>query len=161
MMLEKYHFFYGGPFSQWYPSKFTFKSVNFNCAEQAMMYSKAILFKDFEAVEKILKSTLPEEQKKFGRKVKNYSEEIWNEERYDTVCQLNKAKFDQNKKLREILIGTENKIIVEASPYDKIWGIGLSKENALSINPSNWPGTNLLGKALTQIRNDIINENNI
>ena len=150
-----YVFFYGGPFSQWYNCWFEIDKIKYNCAEQYMMASKARCFKDVETLAKILRSLSPETQKKLGRRVKNYNEEIWDKVRYYFVVKGNYAKFSQNKELKEALLSTENKILVEASPYDCIWGIGLSLENPDKFDESKWRGTNLLGKALMEVREKI------
>jgi ribA/ribD-fused uncharacterized protein len=129
--------------------------VEFSCAEQYMMYRKADLFGDKETALKVLNSRHPREMKAFGRVVKNFSSEQWDLVKYQIVKKGNALKFAQNPKLLEKLIETGDTILVEASPYDRIWGIGLSEDDPRALNESTWNGQNLLGKALTEIRNEL------
>lgn len=154
-MEKEYTFFWNGPFSQWYPSPFTVDGIPFTHAEQYMMYCKAKLFNDTEIMEKVLASTDPKEQKGLGRKVKNFDAQKWDRVARKVVYDGNYNKFKQNPKLLKQLLDTKGTTLVEASPYDTIWGIGLSEENAKKISPSNWPGKNWLGLTLTQLRDDI------
>lgn len=158
-MDNKYTFFYGGVFSQWHTSKFKIFNIRFNNAEQWMMYSKAMLFKDLDAADKILKSSTPREQKFLGRKVRNFNQQKWENVARDIVYKGNMAKFKQNKHLTPILLNTYPTILVEASPYDNIWGIGISINDASNTDPLYWPGKNWLGLTLTKVRDDIIREN--
>lgn len=155
-MNKEYTFFWSGPFSQWYPSKFTVDGRTFNCAEQFMMYHKAIYFGDTEIAEQVMKTTSPKEQKKLGRQVKKFDAEKWNEVAKAFVYTGNMEKFKQNPHLQDILVATEGTTLVEASPFDKIWGIGLNEEDALNTPASKWPGTNWLGEVLTSLRDNII-----
>ena len=161
METDKYVFFFGHKensllthyFSQWYKCNFTNSNgTEFSSAEQYMMYKKALLFGDKEIAQKIINSDDPAEVKALGRKVKNYSESKWNEYKYKIVVRGNKLKFSQNKKLLKRLLETGNKLLVEASPYDKIWGIGLTAIDACKIPQNKWPGQNLLGLALGEVR---------
>ena len=154
-MHDKFVFFYGGYLSQWYPSKFKIDDIEYNCAEQYMMAMKATYFSDFEALEKIMSSDEPSEQKAIGRTVKNFDREAWDAVSRGYVYQANIAKFKQNEKLKEYLISTGDKELVEASPYDKIWGIGLSMDNPDILDKSKWKGTNWLGETLMKVRQDI------
>lgn len=158
-MSEKFTFFWGGPFSQWHPC--TFKdhtlSTTFNCAEQYMMAGKAITFGDSDTLQKIMHSNSPREQKKLGRKVKGFDEGKWNGVAKDIVYKGNMFKFLQNKELRNLLLATEGTLLVEASPYDKIWGIGLKENDPKALDRATWRGKNWLGEVLTQVREDIIN----
>lgn len=154
-LLEKYHFFWSGPLSQWSVCKFTMRGIGYNCAEQAMMHMKAVKFNDFEMAERILSSCNPGEQKNLGRQVRNYNDIIWSEHRYDIVLEISKAKFNQSERHKEILMSTNDKEIVEASPYDTIWGIGMGVNEAMKTDPMDWKGYNLLGQALTQTRNNM------
>jgi ribA/ribD-fused uncharacterized protein len=155
----KYVFFYGGIFSQWAACDFihTQLNVRVNCAEQAMMLSKAKTFNDMERYECILKSENPRAQKAMGRNIQNYDEKIWSEVRYNIVKQVNYDKFTQNKGWKELLLLTDPYLLVEASPTDRIWGIGMGEDNPDLLKIGNW-GQNLLGMAITEVRNMIINE---
>lgn len=154
--MQKYTFFWSGPFSQWAKSKFTTDGQTFNTAEQYMMYSKAKLFEDEEIATKILATSNPRVQKMLGRQVRGFDAEVWQVAAVDVVYKGNYAKFTQNPKLMKCLLATEGTVLVEASPYDKIWGIGLGENDARRIPPKQWPGTNLLGLVLTQLREDLI-----
>ena len=155
---EDYVFFWSGPFSNWHPSKFSMENsklqvIKFNRAEQAMMYFKAELFGDEDSMGKIMRTNDPSLQKKIGRAVANYDEEVWKEKRYNIVFQLLVEKFKQNSDLKTILLNTGDKCIVECSPYDKIWGIGMGVDQYPEIlDKSNWKGENLLGEILMNVR---------
>lgn len=142
-----------GLFSQWFISEFSIELVKFNCCEQYMMWSKAMLFNDTQTACKIMLEKIPRKQKSLGRKVKNFNPTIWEQNRERIVCTANYAKFTQNIRLEKILLSTEDKIICEASPNDSIWGIGTSEKNAKQGAP--WKGQNLLGNAIMSVR-DII-----
>ena len=138
--------------SQWYPSPFKIKGINYHTAEHWMMASKARLFSDNNSLDIILASTDPKTAKAQGRKVKNFDPKIWNDKSRYLVTEGNLAKFSQNKNLADFLLSTNQKIIVEASPFDKIWGIGLAASNEKAKNPNTWNGTNILGFALMDVR---------
>lgn len=153
---QKYYFFWQGVLSQWKLSFFKNKQgITFNCCEQYMMWRKAILFDDKYTANLILSSASPKEQKQLGRKVKNFDPFRWDQFKREIVYQGNHIRAQQDSSFRTTLISTGNKIIVEASPYDRIWGIGYKESDALK-NINNW-GENLLGKALMKVRNDIPN----
>ena len=145
-------------FSQWYSCKFVVDKITYHTAEQYMMAQKALLFNDDEIFHKIMSSKSPKEYKELGRKIKNFSDSKWNENKYQIILKGNIAKFSQNKKLKVFLLNTGTKILVEASPYDKIWGIGLSADQENIKNPLTWNGENLLGFALMEVR-DLLNKN--
>ncbi len=126
--------------------------ARYNCAEQYMMAQKALLFKDIEAHDDIMKTLSPRQQKMRGREIKNFDQKTWDENRLSIVLGANSAKFTQNFDLMLYLLGTGDKPIVEASPEDKIWGIGLSANDPLAQNRETWKGANLLGECLTQVR---------
>ena len=107
-------------FSQWFPCKFVDNGVVYKTAEHYMMAAKARLFDDNEILELILEAHSPNEAKSLGRKVKNFNSEIWDYHKYQIVIQANQLKFSQNQDFKEFLLSTEDKVIVEASPYDKI-----------------------------------------
>lgn len=138
--------------SQWYSSSFTDGNIVYNCAEQFMMAEKAKLFNDAEMRKQILSSIQPKEMKEFGRCVKNFDKTKWDNECYDIVKKGNIFKFSQNKQLWNYLKETKDRILVEASPRDKIWGIGMGKLNENVENPLMWHGKNLLGFVLTEVR---------
>ena len=150
-----YMFFWGGMFSNWYISddQFTVDGITYNCGEQYMMYQKAMTFNDKETAKKILDEIVPNEQKKLGRLVKNYNDSTWNRVRYNIVKRGLFAKFSQNENLKEYLLKYKGYQIVEASPYDRIWGIGYYEQDAIN-NINNW-GENLLGKILTELAQEI------
>ena len=148
-------YFWGGEFSQWYPSIFEIDGVSYNCAEQYMMEQKAVLFGDTKMMGRIMTTKSPREQKAFGRKVKDFDATKWEAVAYDIVVRANIAKFSQNPELLKILLNTENREIVEASAEDTIWGIGLSPWDPLRFDKKNWKGTNLLGKAIMDAREEL------
>ena len=139
-------------FSQWYEIEFEVDGHKFNCAEQYMMAQKAWLFKDIEIFGKILDATDPKEIKALGREVKSFVPKIWNQHKFEIVVKGNLGKFGDNPELKDFLLSTGDKILVEASPYDKIWGIGMSEDHEKVENPSEWNGQNLLGFALMEVR---------
>jgi len=143
-------------FSQWWGASFTVNEKKYLTAEHWMMAQKALLFDDNEIFEEILSTELPKEVKKLGRLVKNFDPTIWNEKKYEIVLKGNIEKFSQNESLKNHLLSTNDKIIVEASPYDRIWGIGMSKGNTKCQDPKTWRGQNLLGFALMETRDIII-----
>jgi ribA/ribD-fused uncharacterized protein len=155
-MNEEYYFFWSEtPFSQWARSKFIVDGITYNCAEQYMMAAKARMFGDKDKEADIMEATHPREQKQLGRQVKGFHSERWDNVARDVVYEGNKAKFTQNKRMKEQLLETHPKILVEASPYDKIWGIGLSAKDAQNTPPDSWPGKNWLGEVLTNLRDDL------
>jgi ribA/ribD-fused uncharacterized protein len=119
------------------------------------MAGKARLFNDHEILEQILKAETPNQAKSLGRKVRNFDPKIWNENKYEIVKQGNFLKFSQNEKFKEFLLSTDDTILVEASPYDKIWGIGMLETNAKAKDPTQWNGENLLGFALMEVRDEL------
>ena len=164
LVTDKHVFFW----SEW-PSNFCKTSFVWNkfgeqnhffCTEQAFMWAKAKFFKDEETAKKILEVVDdPMTCKNFGRKVKNYVDKEWDKVRYEMMYEVNLARFSQDKKLQEKLLDPnfDGKTFVEASPYDGIWGIklGLKTPEHILDNEDNWNGRNLLGKALTDVRNSI------
>ncbi len=144
------------PFSQWHPVQFVVRGQRFTCAEQYMMYGKAVLFGDMEVAGSIVASRSPKTQKALGRKVKGFEESRWRSERERIVYEGNHAKFTQNEALLETLLATAGTELVEASPTDRIWGVGLSEEDSRIHDPALWRGQNLLGKVLTRLREDLL-----
>jgi len=149
---SKFHFFWDGICSQWHPSEFAVDNRTFNSAEQYMMACKAQLFGDETKLKAIMESDSPKVQKAIGRTVENFDPKIW-----DTVSQLvvfkaNIAKFTQNPDMRDFLLSTDDKIIVEASPYDKIWGVAMGEDDPDICDPQKWRGRNLLGVVCMEVR---------
>ena len=139
-------------FSQWWPSPFELEGQVYPTAEHWMMASKARLFRDAEALEKILASDSPAKAKKLGRTVRGFDDARWKEARFELVTRGNVAKFSSGPELRAYLLGTGETILVEASPRDTIWGIGLSASSTSARDPAKWRGSNLLGFALVRTR---------
>ncbi|MCA9071973.1 MAG: NADAR family protein [Planctomycetaceae bacterium] len=139
-------------FSQWFASPFTIEDIFYLTAEHWMMAGKARLFGDDESIEKILKAHDPKSAKALGRKVKKFDDAVWQENARRLVTEGNIAKFSQNDDLKEFLLGTGDVVLVEASPYDRIWGIGLKAKDERAKHPSTWEGQNLLGFALMDVR---------
>ncbi len=138
--------------SQWYPSVLRIDEIVYPSAEHYMMAEKARIFNDERVREKILESTDPASVKQSGRKIKGFNEEVWREHRFEIVYNANEAKFSQNANLKEFLMSTVDKVLVEASPHDKIWGTGMDSNHKDILNPHKWRGLNLLGFALMQVR---------
>ena len=134
------------------------ESISFNCAEQAMMFHKALFFKDKDIADKILNEKNPKIQKDLGRTVKNYDDAKWNKHRFAAIKRINKFKFEQNPHLKEFLLSTGNLILAEAAFWDRVWGIGLSADNPLAHDVSTWQGQNLLGRVLMSVREDLNHE---
>jgi ribA/ribD-fused uncharacterized protein len=160
----EYLFFWGhkgknvnrtGAFSQWYDGdSFKHGAFVYPTAEHYMMHRKACLFEDFKTGDKILAADHPKDAKRFGREVKNFDPKVWDEHKFNIVREGNICKFMQNRALMDVLVSTGDKVLVEASPYDRIWGIGLSVRDNSDIisNCNKWRGENLLGFALMQVR---------
>ncbi len=142
--------------SQWWQCEFEVDGLLFRSAEHWMMAEKARLFGDEEHFEKILRAVSPAEAKKLGRTVRGFQAEVWDEQKYDIVRTGNLHKFEQNELLKTFLLTAKSRILVEASPYDKIWGIGLHEQDQGVENPYNWDGQNLLGFALMEVREDLL-----
>jgi ribA/ribD-fused uncharacterized protein len=156
--MEQFTFFWSGPFSNWHPSPFEIEDIWYNCSEQYMMAEKARLFGDSETLGKIMASPDPSDQKRYGREVQGFVKEKWDAVAKGVVYRGCRAKFTQNPDLKAILLATAGTTLVEASPEDRIWGIGLRKTDSRSKDRSKWLGTNWLGETLTKIREDILKE---
>jgi len=139
-------------FSQWYPAPFVVAGVSYATAEHFMMAQKAALFGDEQVRSRVLAATNPGAAKALGRSVHGFDEALWVAHRFDIVVQGNQAKFSQNPALSEFLQNTSERVLVEASPVDRIWGIGLSQDHPDAAHPERWLGLNLLGFALMQVR---------
>ncbi len=141
--------------SQWFITDFVIDGITYNCCEKRMMHQKAIKFGDLETASLILNENEPSEHKKLGRLVKNFSKDEWDTVADDVVFNANLAKFSQNEHLKKLLLDTGDKIIVECSPYDDIWGNGLNITNTLQTPEKDWKGTNRLGKAIMRVRDEL------
>jgi ribA/ribD-fused uncharacterized protein len=139
-------------FSQWYESIFRLNDELYRTAEHYMMVRKARLFDDEDAAKAILAAATPNAAKSLGRRVRGFSEQRWLDHREEIVFTGNLAKFGQNSGLRKFILESAHAVLVEASPVDPIWGIGLAQEDSSAQIPSAWPGLNLLGFALMKVR---------
>lgn len=162
---DDFVFFWNGPFSNWYPSRFSMKTPygpkTFNCSEQAMMYYKAMMFGDEATAKLIMKSTSPREQKALGRQVKNFNKQKWDNQCVPIVTEIVKAKFASDIDLFVTLMETEEREIVEASPVDEIWGVGLAEDNPNILDKTKWRGKNYLGICLMNARKQLKEEQNV
>jgi ribA/ribD-fused uncharacterized protein len=139
-------------FSQWYPSPFTVDGVSYPTAEHWMMAGKARLFGDADAERRVLAAPHPKAAKAIGRQVRGFVERRWLDERFELIVRGNVAKFEQHAAMGEFLLGTGDRVLVEASPVDRIWGIGLAADDERAGDPELWRGLNLLGFALMETR---------
>ncbi|GHF21285.1 NADAR family protein [Streptomyces werraensis] len=138
--------------SQWWPSPFTVDGVEYATAEHWMMAAKARLFDDTEGERRVLAAGHPSEAKKAGRLVRGFDEEIWRRERFGIVVEGSVHKFAAHGELRSFLLNTGDRVLVEASPVDRVWGIGLAADAEAANDPNRWRGPNLLGFALMEAR---------
>lgn len=141
-----------GCLSQWWPAPFTLGGHEFPTAEHYMMWSKAMLFGDTATAKRILTAAHPHRAKTLGRQVRTFDQSVWETRRYAIVVDGSVAKFGQHAGLCSYLLGTGERILVEASPLDRIWGIGLAADDPRAGDPAQWQGLNLLGFALMQAR---------
>lgn len=142
-------------FSQWWESAFIVDGIEYQSAEHWMMAKKALLFNDEVIFNKIIVTKSPAEAKKLGREVQNYNDEIWLQNRYAIVKEGNFHKFSQHADLKEFLLSTADRVLVEASPVDAIWGIGMASDHHDVHHPEKWRGLNLLGFALMEVRDEL------
>lgn len=142
-------------FSQWWKTPFQIDIHEYCCMEQYMMAEKARLFEDKETRKLILNETEPKAIKALGRQVKGFDQKMWDKYKYSIVLNGNYIKFIQNRELLYYLLSTGSKVLVEASPYDTIWGIGMQETDDQAHNPCLWKGGNLLGFALMEVRNEL------
>ncbi|QES44140.1 DUF1768 domain-containing protein [Streptomyces venezuelae] len=138
--------------SQWWPSPFTVDGVEYATAEHWMMAAKARLFGDADAERAVLAARTPAEAKKAGRLVRDFDDAIWVRERFGIVVAGSTHKFASDPALRDFLVATGQRVLVEASPLDRIWGIGLAADDPRAEAPEKWRGPNLLGFALMEAR---------
>jgi ribA/ribD-fused uncharacterized protein len=153
---ERFTFFWGGPFSQWYKAAFTVDGQIYNTAEQYMMAGKARLFGDDDILGQILATKAADRQKRLGRMVRGFDAEVWNVSARDIVYRGNRAKFTTHRDLLQTLFDTEGTSLVEASPTDIIWGIGLAADAEDAKDRTKWLGTNWLGETLQRLRDDLL-----
>lgn len=162
----KYLFFWGhraqrdgslgpGCLSQWWPAPFVLDGVRYASAEHYMMAGKARLFGDDSTAAKILAAPEPAAAKALGRQIRSFDENTWKAHRFDLVVAANTAKFGQHPDLRAYLLATSSRVLVEASPVDRIWGIGLRADDPRAGDPARWRGLNLLGFALMRARTQL------
>ncbi|MFD7918577.1 NADAR family protein [Streptomyces sp. NPDC059740] len=160
---EKFLYFWGhaprrdgrvgpGCLSQWWPAPFTVDGVRYATAEHWMMAGKARLFGDADAEQRALAAGHPRDAKEAGRGVRGFDEAAWRAHRYALVVTGNIHKFGRHPDLREYLLTTGDRVLVEASPTDRVWGIGLARTDPRSEDVAQWRGENLLGFALMAAR---------
>ncbi|MBT2492560.1 NADAR family protein [Streptomyces sp. ISL-96] len=147
-----------GCLSQWWPVEFTEDGHTYRSAEHYMMSHKGWLFGDDETAAKILQARTPGEAKALGRQVADFDEATWREHRYGIVVRGSIAKFGQHSALLHYLLATRNRVLVEASPLDPVWGIGLAADDVRAASPTTWRGLNLLGFALMDAREVLLAE---
>ena len=153
--------FQKGPLSQWYGAYrsenggFVYDTIRYNCAEQWMMARKAYTFNDFDSLSDIMKSKDPKEQKALGRKVQGYDQEIWDSKKKRIVYMGNVLKFSQSPYLFKFLNNTKGLTLVEAAPWDKVWGCGTGPDDERTFKIEDWQGENLLGRILMKVRESI------
>lgn len=155
---ERFTFFWSGPFSQWHRSPFQIDGTLYVTAEQYMMAGKARLFGDDDALARILATDEPREQKALGRRVRGFEEARWNAAARDIVFTGNRAKFTTHRDLLQLLLETEGTMLVEASPLDTVWGIGMAADNPAARDRASWQGANWLGEVLTRLRDTLLAE---
>lgn len=141
--------------SQWYVSPFELDGIVYKTAEHFMMAEKARLFGDTEILPEVIAAKHPSDVKMLGRRIRGFDDRLWKTHRFDIVVRGNTAKFGQNESLKDFLLSTGDRVLVEASPKDGIWGIGLAENDPDSRNPYKWRGLNLLGFALMETRKRI------
>lgn len=152
---DKYVFFWSGIYSNWHPAPFTIDGATYNCSEQYLMVEKARLFGDSTMEARIMSAVDPADQKRYGRMVQGFDKTKWEANARKIMYKGLYAKFKQNLALKQALLATGDRTMVEASPEDRIWGIGVHWKNDKVDDPKNWRGTNWLGETLTQVRDDI------
>lgn len=147
--------FWAGPLSNWHKASFVIDGITYNCVEQHMMAEKAREFDDPNSEQLIMSNPNPREQKMLGRKVKNFDPTVWTDCCLERCLPGIQAKFDQNESLAGLLLATGTKVIAEASPYDRIWGIGLGPDDIRARDQTQWDGTNFLGELLMVVRDKL------
>ncbi|QGZ67035.1 NADAR family protein [Paraburkholderia acidisoli] len=152
--IGNYTAFFGADdvFSNWHRCKFAYHGYAFTSVEQFMMFAKAKLFCDEASARAVLATHDPRAQKALGRKVAGFDLAIWEARRESIVFVGCREKFAQNRALRSVLLASDPTVLVEASPWDLIWGVGLDAKDPAIADPAKWRGHNLLGKTLMQVR---------
>lgn len=150
-----------GYLSNWYKCSFTVANITYTSVEQYMMYSKAVLFGDTIAAQRIMQTNDVAQIKLYGRSVRNYVDEVWSDARYEVVHKAVYAKFAQNEPLKQLLLATGNALLAECAVSDRIWGIGLAMYDPDRLNISHWKGLNLLGRVLMQTRGELHSEGRV
>lgn len=145
-----------GCLSQWWPASFTVNGETYASAEHYMMAAKALLFDDTEMAKRIRDASHPKAAKDLGRQIRGFDEQTWSQRRSELVVAGNLAKFGQHPDLRDFLLTTDGRVLVEASPVDRIWGIGLAADHEHATSPQHWRGLNLLGFALMEVRHQLL-----
>ncbi|GAB3951188.1 NADAR family protein [Kribbella albertanoniae] len=145
-------------FSQWFPAPFVVDGVRYPTAEHWMMAGKARLFGDDVALEAVRAARNAGAAKAAGRAVRNFDEATWREHRMGLVVDGSIHKFNAHPELRDYLVGTGSRVLVEASPVDRVWGIGLAAKDEAASTPARWRGTNLLGFALMAARDYLVGQ---
>ncbi|NUY06245.1 NADAR family protein [Paraburkholderia youngii] len=155
--VDNFTLFFGADdaLSNWHPCRFSYHGVDFTSVEQFMMFSKAKLFGDENAAAAILAARHPKDQKAIGRGMKGFDLATWEGKRESIVYVGCREKFSQNPGLRSLLLATAPTELVEASPYDRIWGVGLGERDPPILDKANWRGTNLLGITLMKVRDTL------
>lgn len=154
---KPYVFFYGGPYSNWFMQPFEYNGKTYNCSEQYMMEMKAIVFGDAEIAKQVMEAKSPDVQKRLGRLVAGFNPDHWLGVCEELMVPALVAKFTSAEWLKETILNSGDATLVEASPYDKIWGVGLSRLDPAILDETKWRGANLLGKVLMAAR-EIIKE---
>ena len=168
---DTHHFFWKSKLSQWSKATFTeaknlvdvlpFAEVTYCCVEQYMMMHKALIMGDIDTAAAILITEDPAIHQALGRQIKGFDQELWDRTKYGVVLRGNLLRFRQNKEHRDLLFATYPRQLVEASPHDLIWGVGLEENNHMIDDPENWKGENLLGKVLTEVRDVLMHEEGV
>lgn len=152
---ENYHFFYKSKLSQWHMVDFKVDGIIYCCCEQFMMSQKSLLMGDIDSHYNIMKSRSPAEHQRFGREVKYFNNDLWDKNKINIVHKGNYHRFTQSDECLKLLLDTFPKLLVEASPIDRVYGVGLSANDPLINDSKNWKGVNLLGQILTLVRTEI------
>ena len=152
---EQFVFFWKDFVGQWTIDPFFDLGVEYCCTEQYMMHRKALLFKDYRIAAVIMETTSPKEMQRLGRMIANYDQKKWDECKFAIVLNGNRLRFGQNPSSAQRLCFYDSERYVEASPYDKVWGVGLGENDPLILDPTNWKGCNLLGEVLNIVRDEL------